>query len=153
VKAAADCKEQLKKELEELNKRKIQAMAEIEAQEEMEDEEEERLRGSGIDVTMDGVEDDSDVQPKGLEEEDAGFVEDDKESEVEDAQMLMKAKAKAPAKKSSVSSSFGVRVVLTHYQQRAKKPGKGETRMAVEVATEAIKDGKKRKAVPLENTR
>jgi hypothetical protein len=152
VKAAADRKEQLKKELKELNERKIQAMAEIEAQEEMEDEEEERLRASGIDVTMDGVEDD-DVQPKDLEEEDAGFVEDDEESEAEDVQVLMKAKAKAPAKKSSVSSSFGVRVVLTHHQQRAKKPAKGEPRMAVEVATKAIKDGKKRKAAPLENTR
>jgi hypothetical protein len=127
VKAAADRKEQLKKELKELNKRKIQAMAEIEAQEEMEDEEEERWRASGIDVIMDGVEDD-DIQPKGLEEENAAFVEDNEESKVEDAQVLMKAKVKAPAKKTSVSSSsFGVRVALTHHQQRAKKPAKGET--------------------------
>ena len=101
VKAAADRKEQLKKELKELNERKIQAMAEIEAQEEMEDEEEERLRARGIDVTMDGVEDD-DIQ------EDAGFVEDDEESKAEDAQVLMEAKVNVPAKKSSVSSSFGV---------------------------------------------
>ena len=114
VKVAADCKEQLKKELKELNERKIQAMAEIEAQEEMEDEEEERLRASGVDVTMDGVEDD-DVQPKGLEEKDADFVENDEESEAEDAQVVMKAKVKVPAKKSSVSSLFGVRVVLTHH--------------------------------------
>jgi N-acetylglucosamine-6-phosphate deacetylase len=71
VEAAADHKEQLKKELKELNERKIQAMAEIEAQEEMEDEEEECLRVSGVDVTMHGVEDD-DVQPKSLEEKD-GF--------------------------------------------------------------------------------
>ena len=89
-------------------------MAEIEAQEEMEDEEEEHLRASGVDVTMDGVEDD-DVQPKGLEEKDADFVENDEESEVEDAQVVMKAKVKVPAKKSSVSSSFRVRVVLTHH--------------------------------------
>jgi hypothetical protein len=114
VKAAADRKEQLKNELKELNERKIQAMAEIEAQEEMEDEEEERLRASGVDVTMDGVEDDG-VQPTDLEEEDADFVEDDEESEVEDAEVPMKAKAKAPAKKSSVSSSFGIRLVLTHH--------------------------------------
>jgi len=114
VKAAADRKEQLKQELKELNERKIQAMAEIEAQEEMEDEEEERLRASGVDVTMDGVEDD-DVQPKGLEEKDADFVENDEESEAEDAQVVMKAKVKVPAKKSSVSSLFGVRVVLTHH--------------------------------------
>jgi len=33
-----------------------------------------------------------------------------------------------------------------HHQQRAKKPVKGETQMAVEVATEVIKDAKKRKA-------
>lgn len=96
------------------------------------------MRASGVDVIMDsdGVEDNDDVQPKGLEEEDAGFVEDDEESEAEDVQVLVKAKAKAPAKKSS----------------RAKKPAKGETQMAVEVATEAIKDRKKRKAAPLENT-
>ena len=97
MKAAADCKKQLKKELKELNKRKIQAMAEIKAQEEMEDEEEERLRASGVDVTMNGVKDD-DVQPKGLEEKDAGFVENDEESEVEDAQVVMKVKVKVPAK-------------------------------------------------------
>jgi hypothetical protein len=127
VKAAADRKEQLEKELKELNERKIQAMAEIEAQEEMEHEEE-HLRASGVDVIIDGVEDD-DIQPNGLEEEDAGFVEDNEESEAEDPQALMKAKVKAPAKKSSVSSLFGpmVRVVLTHHQQRAKKPAKGET--------------------------
>jgi hypothetical protein len=114
VKAAADRKEQLKKELKKLNERKIQAMAEIEAQEEIEDEEEEHLRASGVDVTMNGVEDD-DIQPKGLEEKDAGFVENDEESEAEDVQVVMKAKAKVPAKKSSVSSLFGVRVVLTHH--------------------------------------
>jgi hypothetical protein len=114
VEVAADCKEQLKKELKELNERKIQAMAEIKAQEEMEDEEEERLRASGVDVTMNGVKDD-DVQPKGLEEKDAGFVENDEESEAEDAQVVMKVKVKVPAKKSSVSSLFGVRVVLTHH--------------------------------------
>jgi len=71
----------------------------------MEDEKEEHLRESGVHVTMDGVKDDN-IQPKGMEEEDAGFVEDDKESEVEDAQVLMKAKVKAPAKKSSVSFLF-----------------------------------------------
>ena len=101
MKVAADCKEQLKKELKELNKQKIQAMAEIEAQEEMEDEEEEHLRASGVDVTMDGVEDD-DAQ------EDAGFVEDDEESKAEDAQVLMEAKVNVSAKKTSVSSSFGL---------------------------------------------
>jgi hypothetical protein len=127
VKAAADHKEQLKKELKELNERKIQAMAEIEAQEEMEDEEEECWRASGVDVIMDGVEVNG-IRPKGLEEENTAFVEDNEESKVEDAQVLMKAKVKVPAKKTSVSfSSFGVRVALMHHQQRAKKPAKGET--------------------------
>ena len=98
MKVAADRKEQLKKELKELNERKLQAMAEIKAQEEMEDEEEECWRASGIDAIMNGVKDD-DIQPKGLEEENAAFVEDNEESKVEDAQVLMKAKVKAPAKK------------------------------------------------------
>jgi hypothetical protein len=60
VKTAKERKVQLEKELEELNERQLQMIAEIDAQEELDDDEEQAqaLAGNGMgEVTMDGVDD------------------------------------------------------------------------------------------------
>ena len=109
VKAAATRKAQLEQELEKLNEQKIQAMAEMDAQEELEDEEEEHLRATHIANTtsMDGV-DDIDEVSSGEEQESLGtdFVNDSEGSE------KVQTATKVPAKQTSVCLSLCVDFVV-----------------------------------------
>jgi hypothetical protein len=103
VKAAAARKAQLELELKELNEQKVQAMAEMDAQEELKDEEEERTRTSAANTTsMDEV-DDINEESSGKERENgrSDFVGDGEGSQ-EEGQLT----TKVFAKQSSVRSSF-----------------------------------------------
>jgi hypothetical protein len=81
VKTAKGRKAQLEKELEELNDRKLQMIAEYDAQEELDDDEEQAqaLAGNGVgEVSMDGV-DDVAVESSG-DKQQHDFVDDGKAS-------------------------------------------------------------------------
>jgi hypothetical protein len=99
---------QLQKELEELNERRIQALAEMDAQEELENEDEEcdllcQRTSHVTDATSMGDVDEADVEPSG-EEQNPGsdFVDSSKGPQEEVAQDPKK----APVKQKAVHSSI-----------------------------------------------
>ncbi|KAI0003880.1 hypothetical protein BJV74DRAFT_793473, partial [Russula compacta] len=120
---------ELQEELKELNKRKIQAMAEMDVQEELEDEEDECLRATHISNTasMDGVDDIEEFSDKDQENHRSEVASNAEESQ--DSEEVVQAIMRAPAKRTS----------------RTKKAAKGATRLAVEVATQVVKAKNKRK--------
>jgi hypothetical protein len=95
--AAAQCKAQLQEELKELNKQKIQAMAEMDVPEELEDEQEECLRTSHVAnaTSMDGV-DDIDIGPSNKEKKnpESDFIVNSEGSQEEVIQALKKGPTK-----------------------------------------------------------
>lgn len=111
VKAAAAHKAQLEQELEKLNEQKIQAMAEMDTQEELEDEEEECLRATYITNTtsMNRVDDINEVS-LGEEQESPGTDSVDNSEGSEKVQTA----TKVPAKQTSVHLSLCVNFVVQH---------------------------------------
>lgn len=140
VKVVAVRKAQLQETLTQLNERKIQALAEMDAEEELMDTEEHLGTHHVVNTTsMDGV-DDIEDWPSAEEQErpESDPIEGSQEEVIQ-----APGPKKGPAKRKSVCSSFQVTNSSLTQKQRARKPAKGETRQAVEAATEIIKSKRK----------